>query len=59
MWLVVKDNSGRNVFRFWNIDLNKMLLVWDIDDVSVGIGDMIVFRGVCYWFELNKWVMEI
>lgn len=60
MWLVMKDSSGWNVFKFWNIDLNKVLFVWDMDEVSVGMGgDMIFFRGVCYWLELNKWVMEI
>lgn len=59
MWLVVRDDSGQNVFKFWNIDLNKVLFVWDLDDVSVGIGDIIIFRGVWYWFELNKWVIEI
>lgn len=60
MRLATKDSSGRNAFKFRNIDLNKVPSAWDTDEVSVGTGgDTTSFRGVRHRPELNKWVTEI
>jgi hypothetical protein len=59
MRLAAKDSSGRNAYKFRNIDLNKVPSAWDTDEVSVGTGDTTSFRGVRHRPELNKWVTEI
>ena len=59
MRLQTKDSSGRNAYKFRNIDLNKAPSAWDTDEVSVGTGDSTAFRGVRHRPELNKWVTEI
>lgn len=60
MRLATKDSSsGRNAYKFRNIDLNKAPSAWDTDEASVGTGESTSFRGVRHRPELNKWVTEI
>ncbi|XP_024402755.1 uncharacterized protein [Physcomitrium patens] len=60
MRLAAKDTSGRNAFKFRNIDLNKAPSAWDTEEVSASnTGDTTSFRGVRHRPELNKWVTEI
>ncbi|XP_024359372.1 uncharacterized protein [Physcomitrium patens] len=60
MRLAAKDTSGRNAYKYRNIDLNKAPSTWDADEVTVSsTNDTTNFRGVRHRPELNKWVTEI